>query len=110
MQHVRRCTWNPTAGKIYEVLFPDGFQFNVKPVPPTYGYGPYRKVPANSLIPYRDIFMYIGGIGGRQSVPDHYVAFKVLWNDRLVWLIYPEVYHLSYDSFQSQPIDPIRVF
>jgi hypothetical protein len=49
--------------------------------------------------------MFIGGPGGRQRCPDYFVAYKVLWGERLGWLIYPE--YFAEDGYH--PIDPIRL-
>lgn len=99
------CTWNPTSGKLYQSYYTPGFIFNDKPVYPS-GHdliirGHYKF----ERIPHGDIFMYIGGPGGKQRCPGHFVAFKVLWGERLGWLIYPEQY-MKYDS---RPVDPIRL-
>lgn len=54
------------------------------------------------VIKLNEIFLYIGGPGGKQTVPEHYTAYKVLWGVRLGWLIYPE----SYRTFNLPVIEP----
>lgn len=49
--------------------------------------------------------MFIGGPGSKQRCPRHYVAYKVLWGERLGWLIYPE----QFNTHEDRPVDPIRL-
>jgi len=95
------CKWKPVAGKLYQVYQHSGFIFNDKPII-KYDYHPFY--PRNVRIGYHDIFLYLGGVGGRQTVPGHFVAFKILWKDKIGWLIYPE------QEYQNDYIvEPIRL-
>lgn len=102
---IRKCTWKPTPGKLYQNCWAQGFYFNDKPIMPQR----YRRINgaeiAGELISYHDVFLFVGGPGSRQTVPEHFTAFKVLWQDRLGWLIYPHVY----SQYIGAPIDPIRL-
>jgi len=94
----RECKWNPTSGKLYQNYYTPGFIFSNLPSYPSVGVLIRR-------IPHRDIFMFVGGPGGRQRCPDYFIAYKVLWGERLGWLIYPEEF--AEDGYR--PIDPIRL-
>lgn len=100
----RECKWNPTSGKLYRSYYTPGFIFSDKPSYPS-AYIPGRNYREHERIPHRDIFMFVGGPGGRQRCPDYFVAYKVLWGERLGWLIYPEEF--AEDGYR--PIDPIRL-
>ena len=99
------CKWNPTQGKLYQNYYTPGFIFSDKPAYP----GRYNHIVRGHYeferIPHNDIFMYLGGPGGRQRCPGHFVAYKVLWGERLGWLIYPE----QYMQHDYRPVDPIRL-
>ena len=99
--HTLVCKWNPTSGKLYRNYYTPGFIFSDKPAYPSFrrNYMEYER------IPHGDIFMFVGGPGGRQRCPDHFVAYKVLWGERLGWLIYPEQYQVH----DYHPVDPIRL-
>jgi len=103
---IRKCSWNPTPGKLYQNF--DSFYVNNQPTL-TYEFRSLARKncgDARCLINHGEIFMYIGGMGGRQSVPGHYTAFRILHGEQIRWLIYPERWHRLYDS---APIDPIRL-
>jgi len=99
--HTLVCKWNPTSGKLYRNYYTPGFIFSDKPAYPSWrrNYAEYER------IPYGDIFMFLGGPGGRQRCPGYFAAYKVLWGERLGWLIYPEQYQVH----DYHPVDPIRL-
>lgn len=78
--------WNPISGKLYQNLHEEGFLFNAEPKPSSY----YRVfVKPENIISYGEIFLFVGGPGSCQKVPEHYWAYKILWGEKLGWLIYP---------------------
>jgi hypothetical protein len=98
MKTATRKRWNPTPGKLYQNCWVRGFVFNDQPKSPwTFQY-PYEQ---RRLIAYHDVFIFLGGIGSKQSVPGYYTAYKVLWQECVGWLIYPEN--------DPNVIDPIRL-
>lgn len=101
--HILPCTWNPTSGKLYQNFYYPGYIFSDKPTYPNrsylYGGNEYER------IPHHAIFMYLGGPGGKQRCPEHYIAFKILYGEKTGWLIYPE----QYTAQEYRPINPIRL-
>jgi len=95
--------WKPASGGLYKVYYSNGFIFNTSPI----AYKGWTIFYSNMMdkcevIKLNEIFLYIGGPGGKQTVPEHYTAYKVLWGVRLGWLIYPE----SYRTFNLTVIEP----
>jgi len=107
---IQKCKWNPTPGKLYRSYDRSGFYVNDRPsLLNSRGYSrPFSHDGRgeNDKLQYGEIFMYVGGVGGRQSVPGHYTAFRILYGEQIKWLIYPERWH-SWN--ESHPIDPIRL-
>lgn len=105
------CTWNPTPGKLYQNFYWPGYVFSDKPAYPSPpfrpGVGTLRFVGESERIPHSAIFMYLGGVGGKQRCPGNYVAFRVLYGEKAGWLIYPEQYNNLTDEYP--PINPIRL-
>lgn len=99
------CKWNPTQGKLYRSYYTPGFIFSDKPAYPGRHSHIVRGYYEFERIPHGGIFMFLGGPGGRQRCPGHYVAYKVLWGERMGWLIYPE----QYMRHDYSPVDPIRL-
>lgn len=101
--HTIVCRWNPTPGKLYQNFYWPGYVFSDKPAYPNrsylHGRNEYERIPHNA------IFMYLGGVGGKQRCPGHYVAFRVLYGEKVGWLIYPEQYTVN----EYRPVDPIRL-
>jgi len=104
---IKKCTWNPTAGRLYRSYDSAGFFINQSPtLINSRGYNrPHERIyPMPTLtLKHGDIFMYLGG---RQSCPDHYDAFRILFGDQVRWLIYPVRLDRRYDF---APINPIRL-
>ena len=96
--------WKPASGGLYKVYYSNGFIFNTSPI----AYKGWTIFYSNMMdkcevIKLNEIFLYIGGPGGKQTVPEHYTAYKVLWGTRLGWLIYPESYRIIYDTPVVEP-------
>lgn len=99
--HTLVCRWNPTPGKLYQnFYYKPGYIFSDKPVYPN-----YRQHREIERIPHNAFFMYLGGVGGKQRCPGHYVAFRVLYGEKVGWLIYPE----QYNALDYRPVDPMRL-
>jgi hypothetical protein len=105
--------WNPIAGKLYRNVYTIGFLFNTQPKPSNYC---RVFVKPDNTIPFGAIFMFLGGPGSCQRVPQYYWAYKILWEDRLGWLIYPEVApwnsdrtYLSYQVTYPLPRPPVEI-
>lgn len=96
--------WKPASGGLYKVYYSPGFIFNTSPI----AYRGWTIFYPNMMdkcevIKLDEIFLYIGGPGGQQTVPSYYTAYKVLWGVRLGWLIYPESYQQTFNIPVIEP-------
>lgn len=78
--------FRPIHGRLYQFASKSVLPYvevNDKPIPGrglslTFGDG---------LLELNTCFMFLPGVGSRQSCPDHYIAFKVLHKEKICWLI-----------------------
>lgn len=86
-------------------MSPTGELWNNIPIIPkeytTYTKG-YGRNPWTEIVPYHDIVLFVGE---KQRCPDHYIAYKVIWGERMGWIVRPE----EYDPMVWRMINPIRL-